>query len=149
MPDLEHQFSTFLETQLFDYSNDSLDEVCYRITAFFINNNDPAPRETLQSRSNIVCVKPEPKAFAPQAFSPNGYNKTFKPFLIFSKPDNYDFKIYDRWYQLVFSTNDLNASWDGIFNGTPAPLDGYLYIIKFMGKNDQSYTQTGTVMLLR
>ena len=50
---------------------------------------------------------------------------------------------------MVFSTNDVNASWDGVYNGDPAPLDGYLYVIKFKGKDDKEYIQTGTVMLLK
>lgn len=141
--------TTYLENALFDYSLDSLGEVCYRVTAFFENNNDKAPRETLASHSNIVCVQPEPKAYVPQAFVPSGHNKTFKPFLLYGASDNYDFKIYDRWYHLVFSTNDVNASWDGTSNGVPAPLDGYIYIIKFRGKDGKDYSQTGTVMLLK
>ena len=63
--------TTFLETALFDYGADSLSAVCYRVTAFFENNNDVAPRETLASHSNIVCVQPEPKAFVPQAIAGN------------------------------------------------------------------------------
>jgi gliding motility-associated-like protein len=141
--------TTFLETALFDYGADSLSAVCYRVTAFFENNNDVAPRETLASHSNIVCVQPEPKAFVPQAFVPTGHNKTFKPFLLYAKPDNYDFKIFDRWYHLIFSTNDINGSWDGNYNGAPAPLDGYIYVIKYKGKDDNDYTQTGTIMLLK
>ena len=62
---------------------------------------------------------------------------------------NYDFKIYDRWYRLVFSTNDVNASWDGTYKDAPAPLDAYIYLIKFRGKDDKEYTQNGTVMLLK
>lgn len=141
--------NTFTETALFDYSRDSLEEVCYRISAVFINNNDAPPREELISYSNIVCKQPEPKAFVPQAFVPEGTNKTFKPFLLYALEENYEFKIFDRWQELVFSTNDINASWDGFFKGKPAPLDSYLYIIKFKGKNNQEYTQTGMVMLLR
>lgn len=141
--------TTFSETALFDYSLDSLGEVCYRVTALFENNNDVTPRETLESHSNIVCVQPEPKAFVPQAFVPTGHNNTFKPFLLYAKSDNYDFKIYDRWYRLVYSTNDINASWNGTFKDAPALLDAYIYIVKFRGKDDKDYTQTGTVMLLK
>lgn len=139
----------YLEQKLFDYSIDSLDNVCYRLTAVFTNNNDPLPRETLRSHSNTVCAQPEPQAFVPQAFVPEGLNKTFKPFLLFSKKENYDFKIYDRWCRLLFSTQEVSESWDGTDKGNPAPLDGYLYVIRFMGKNGQEYTQAGTVMLLR
>ena len=141
--------TTYLETALFDYSSDSLNEICYRVTAFFENNNDAEPRETLKSRSNIVCVQPTPKVFVPQAFVPDGHNTTFKPFLLYAKPEGYDFKIYDRWFQLVYATNNIDDSWDGTFKDGKAPLDGYIYIIKFKGKDDKEYTQTGTVMLIR
>jgi hypothetical protein len=30
-----------------------------------------------------------------------------------------------------------------ITNGAPAPLDGYIYVIKYKGKDDNDYTQTG------
>lgn len=142
--------SIYQETQLFDFSIDSLDEVCYRITAVFTNNNDAIPRATIESHSNIICVQPKPLAFVPQAFAPNGYNKTFKPFLVFNVTDNYSFQIYDRWYRLLFSTNDIIASWDGTdLKDEIAPNDSYIYTLKFRGKNGQDYTQNGTIMLLR
>jgi gliding motility-associated-like protein len=75
--------------------------------------------------------------------------KHLSHFLLYAKPDNYDFKIFDRWYHLIFSTNDINGSWDGNYNGAPAPLDGYIYVIKYKGKDDNDYTQTGTIMLLK
>jgi gliding motility-associated-like protein len=139
----------YLDNQLFDFSLDSVQGICYRITAVFTNNNDPAPREILESHSNIICVEPEPIAFVPQAFLPDGVNNTFKPFLLYSKRDNYDFRIYDRWYQIVFSTQNVDERWDGSIDGKRAPADGYIYIVKFTGKNNREYTQTGTVMLIR
>lgn len=139
----------FFVNELFDYSQDSIPQLCYRMTAEFYNLNDKAPRELLQSHSNIICITPEPKIFIPQAFVPKGVNRTFKPFLLYAKPDGYSFQIYDRWNELVFSTNDINASWDGIYKGKYAPLDGYVYLIKYVGKNEKSYSITGTVMLLQ
>ncbi|MEN9447762.1 MAG: hypothetical protein RJA25_1052 [Bacteroidota bacterium] len=141
--------SNYLENGLFNYGADSLSEICYRLTAFFKNNNDAAPRPMLQSHSNIICVQPTPKVFVPQAFVPTGHNNTFKPFLLYALPDGYEFKIFDRWYQLVFATNDINASWDGSFKGVPAQLDAYIYTIKFKGKDGKDYNQSGTVMLLK
>jgi len=142
--------SLYKEDLLFDYTIDSLEEVCYRVTAVFTNNNDALPRETLESHSNIICVQPEPLLFAPQAFVPNGHNKTFKPFLVFAVAENYSFQIYDRWYQLLFSTNDVNARWNGTsLKDEIAPNDSYIYTVKFKGKNGKDYTQQGTVMLLR
>jgi gliding motility-associated-like protein len=141
--------TTYLDDKVFDPLLDTLANVCYRITAVFTNNNDAAPRADLESHSDVVCVQPEPEAFVPQAFVPAGLNKTFKPFLLYANKDNYVFQIYDRWHRLLYSTNNVNDSWDGIYNGSPAPLDAYIYVINFTGKNGQEYTQAGTVMLIR
>lgn len=141
--------NVYQETALFNYAADTLSEVCFRLTAYFTNNNDATPKEELKSHSNIVCVQPTPKVFVPQAFVPTGHNTTFKPFLLYAQPDGYEFKIFDRWYQLIFATNDINTSWDGTYKGISAPLDAYIYIINFKGKDGKSYTQSGTVMLLK
>lgn len=141
--------SLFKDEKLFDYTLDSL-EVCYRVTAVFTNNNDVTPRDTLESHSNVICVTPEPQAFLPQAFVPNGNNNTIKPFVVFGVAENYSFQVYDRWYRLLFSTNDVNASWNGIDGkGENAPHDAYIYTLKFKGRNGKDYTQQGTFMLLR
>lgn len=139
----------YLEEKLFDYSQDSIDEVCYRVTAFFTNNNDAIPRATLQSHSNIVCISPEPKAFIPQAFVPTGTNKIFKPILIYAVPENYSLQIYDRWHRLLFNTNNADTGWNGYYKDEIAPNDGYLYILKYKGKNGKEYETAGTVLLLR
>ncbi|HUM51365.1 MAG TPA: gliding motility-associated C-terminal domain-containing protein [Chitinophagales bacterium] len=141
--------NTFFVNELFDYSQDSIPQICYRITAEFYNLNDKAPRELLQSHSNIICITPEPKIFIPQAFVPHGYNKTFKPFLLYAKTEGYSFQIYDRWHELLFTTNDINESWNGMYKGKDAPLDGYVYLIKYVGKNEKEYSITGTIMLIR
>lgn len=141
--------TSYSEAQLFDYSQDSIDEVCYRVTAFFTNNNDVAPRSTLQSHSNIVCVSPEPKVYIPQAFVPEGVNKTFKPILIYTVAENYSLQIYDRWHRLLYSTNNSDDSWNGYYKDEIAPNDGYLYILKYKGKNGKDYETAGTVLLLR
>ena len=80
---------------------------------------------------------------------PHGYNKTFKPFLLYAKPEGYSFQIYDRWNELVFSTNNINESWNGTYKGKDAPLDGYVYLIEYVGKNEKAYSITGTIMLLQ
>lgn len=141
--------SLYKDGMVFDYTLDSI-EVCYRVTAVYTHNKDATPRETLESHSNIICVYPEPQAFIPQAFVPTGYNNTIKPFIIFGTKDNYSFQIYDRWYRLLFSTNDVNASWNGIDGkGENAPNDSYIYLLKFKGKNGKDYAQEGSILLLR
>ncbi len=44
---------------------------------------------------------------------------------------NFDLKIYNRWGQLVFSSNQVNIVWDGTVNGSPAADGIYFYDLVF------------------
>ena len=141
--------NSYLMDNLFDYTVDTLIDICFRITAEFYNLNDEAPQELLFSHSNIVCLSPKPKFFIANAFAPEGVNRTIKPILLLAKRDGYKFTIFDRWHQTVFSTEDIDATWDGTYKGDPAPFDGYLFLCEYTGKDGQTYKQTGTIMLIR
>jgi len=82
----------------------------------------------------------------PNAFTPNGdqFNDTFGPALA---PLGYTMSIWNRWGQLVFRYNGAGpASWDGTFNGKPAPSDVYVYQMQWdVCKKKES----GEVTLLR
>ncbi len=90
--------------------------------------------------------------FAPSAFTPNndGLNDTFLP-----KGDGigeYELKIYDRWGNLIFVSNDINEGWDGTANGGSevAQLDSYVYAINVKAiENNHSFTYRGVVQLVR
>lgn len=139
----------YLMNDLFDYSVDTLEDVCFRITAEFYNLNDEAPQELLYSHSNIVCLVPKPKFFMPNAFAPDGINNTIKPILLLAKPDGYQFTIFNRWHQTLFQTSDINEPWNGLYQGSPAPFDGYVFLVEYTGKDGQAYKETGTIMLIR
>lgn len=69
--------------------------------------------------------------FVPNAFSPNadGKNDVFNiiPACIISK---YQLQIFNRWGQLVFTSLNLNNSWDGTYKGKPADAGAYFYVIQ-------------------
>jgi gliding motility-associated-like protein len=68
----------------------------------------------------------------PNAFTPNGdgHNDQFKP--IFNGYHNFhQFRIVNRWGQVVFESANSNPSWDGSFNGVPQDMGVYYYYIKY------------------
>ncbi len=73
-------------------------------------------------------VKPETTIDVPTAFTPNGDNSND---LIFVRgwgiQSLVEFKIYNRWGQMVFETTDINQGWDGTFNGKEQNNDSYTY----------------------
>lgn len=85
----------------------------------------------------------------PNAFSPNGdgINDIFKAqgFGI----SKFDMRIYNRWGQMVFESNNIDLGWDGKFKGAPQPVDVYAYVVNLTFSDGTSATRTGSVTLLR
>ena len=86
----------------------------------------------------------------PNAFSPNqdGDNDLF--FILNTDEFNLTlFRIYNRWGQLVFETNNKYAGWDGTFQGQRCEIGTYIYTVTgntFAGK---PVIKKGDVTLIR
>jgi gliding motility-associated-like protein len=59
-----------------------------------------------------------------------------------------EFKIYNRWGQLLFSTKNSADCWDGTFKGAKQDPGGYPYIIKATSPCG-NIIRTGVVLLIR
>jgi len=86
----------------------------------------------------------------PNAFSPNhdGYNDTFKP-IIGAIVMEYQFTVYNRWGQVVFSTNNLYQGWDGTMGGTPQNSNVFVWSCKYKTDTGIENVEKGTVLLIR
>jgi gliding motility-associated-like protein len=88
----------------------------------------------------------------PNAFFPRGeeeLNKTFGPTINCSEQfTSYEFKVFNRWGQMVFETTNVNEEWDGQHNGNPSAGGVYVYYAKYnIGIGEQ--TLKGDVTLIR
>ena len=99
--------------------------------------------------TDSVMVSTNCDVFIPTAFSPNndGHNDWFN--IMKNSVKSYTLKVYNRWGELVFQTDDLNNSWDGTYKGVPCPSDSYTYIATGIRYNNESFYLKGTVTLLR
>jgi gliding motility-associated-like protein len=101
---------------------------------------------------SIVIINEEAKLYMPNSFTPDGneYNQYFGP--VFNESVdlvNFNMKIYNRWGQLIFDTNDPNKGWDGSFNGKLVPTGGYTWVLTFKDKNTlESFKYEGHLNLL-
>lgn len=87
----------------------------------------------------------------PTAFTPNndGLNDYFQPHNAL-KADNYEFKIFNRWGQLIFQSNNWRDRWDGRLHGTLQPPDVYVWLLKYTHRDTKlPVFRKGTVMLIR
>jgi gliding motility-associated-like protein len=85
-----------------------------------------------------------PNAFTPGRFGQNGIIKV-QSFGIATMT----FRIYNRWGQLVFETNDPNQGWDGTFRGKPEPMDVYAYTLEAQFFDGTKTTRKGDITLIR
>lgn len=80
--------------------------------------------------SDIDSLDLAPKYIFPTAFSPNADIVNNEAFIIYNfgiKKLNY-LRIFNRWGQLVFETNDLKQGWNGTYKGVDQPVGVYQYI---------------------
>jgi len=88
--------------------------------------------------------------FVPKAWSPNGDGRNDKliPIPVRIRQLTF-FRIFNRWGQIVYETNEIGAGWDGIFNGKPQVTDTYTWMLEAVGQDDRHFKFTGNSILVR
>ncbi|MFN5325185.1 MAG: PKD domain-containing protein [Bacteroidota bacterium] len=100
-----------------------------------------------------LVVLPTLTFYIPNSFTPNGdgINDVFTPVSVGIESIGYVMQIYNRWGQLVFSSDNPIRGWDGSdFNsGNELPSGVYSWNIRFKDYDDNTQLQSGVVMLVR
>lgn len=86
----------------------------------------------------------------PNTFTPDndGTNDRFR-LLKNDAVEILEFKVFNRWGQLVYDNENGDQGWDGRQNGKPAPSDAYAYLILIKLGDGQEVLLKGEVTLLR
>ena len=94
-----------------------------------------------QQRSDILV---------PKAWTPNndGRNDKLTPIPVRIRKLNF-FRIFNRWGEIVYETNELGAGWDGIYKGKPQVTDTYTWMIDAIGQDERRFRLTGNSVLVR
>lgn len=88
--------------------------------------------------------------FVPSAFSPNGdgVNDIFRVSnLTFQKLQ--EFRVFNRWGQEIFTTNDPKIGWDGTWKGVAQDMGSYQYLIRVAYPDGFVETYKGDITLVR
>ena len=107
----------------------------------------------LDSTTQLIQVKGDVLYYVPNAFTPDGdeHNNMFNP--IFTSgfdPLSYQFDVYDRWGELIFSSQNPQIGWDGYLNFVKCQEGMYAYNIRFtVSKTGEYKSITGHVNLLK
>jgi gliding motility-associated-like protein len=116
----------------------------YRVTAFKSYNMG------ITSMSNTADAYPKSTLYIPSAFTPDGdgVNDAFG-----AKGKNIislKMKIYNRWGELVYETNQLNDTWDGTYKGNAITnTDVFVYTVNAVSVDGKPLPEeNGTVTLV-
>jgi len=85
----------------------------------------------------------------PNSFSPNDDNLNDVYYVRGGPFTQLDFRIYDGWGREIFQTNDQEKGWDGTENGSEVPVGVYVYTIKAINLNGDSFDYSGKINLFR
>ncbi|MFY0672901.1 MAG: gliding motility-associated C-terminal domain-containing protein [Bacteroidia bacterium] len=142
LDEFDSRIRAFVDTNL----NDTFMTNCYRVRAV-----EKQGETNNTAWSTTFCITQEPLIYIPTAFTPElseGTNDFFGPKGAFV-PNSYSMKIYNRWGQRIYETNQ-GIPWNGKFiDNSFVPVGVYLYQIEIITSNGESYTRTGNVKIIR
>lgn len=87
--------------------------------------------------------------FIPNSFTPNedGKNDVFR--ILGGEIKKFDLKIFNRWGQIIFSSQERTRGWDGTYLSKPQPKGIYIYTVSIVLKDSSVINKKGTVLLIR
>ena len=134
-----------------NYTYNEVGEFC--ATLYVENNLDCS-----DSTSVCIIITPEFAFYAPNAFTPNddGDNDIWLPNGVGINESTYELMIFNRWGELIFTTDIWGRGWDGTRNnggeqtGVTSQIDVYVWIIQFKDNiTDRNHSYTGHISLIR
>ncbi|MBS1776481.1 MAG: PKD domain-containing protein [Bacteroidetes bacterium] len=112
----------------------------------------------LEAKNKFGCVNQTckyvdaeiyPAIDVPTAFSPNGDGVNDVLYVRGAAVDKLLFRVYNRWGEKVFETNDINVGWDGNYKGKPQEVEVYAWVLEATFLDGTTESRSGNVTLLR
>jgi len=128
--DLEVEKTEYQYTDNLELITGPGNEQCYYVEAI----PNKIYKTTNYCRSNKVCLRQEDRSFIPDAFNPVSkvvVNRTFRPIITFVDKSTYQFTVFNRLSERIFTTNDPNVAWDGKFKNEYVAEGTYIYDLKY------------------
>jgi len=97
--------------------------------------------------TDVICGPPD--VYVPNAFTPDGNGSNDVVMVRGNNIKELIFRIYDRWGELVFETNDQSVGWDGTYKGKPGDPAVYVYYLDIICIDEEEYFEKGNITLIR
>lgn len=103
--------------------------------------------------TNTIIVKEinDGAIFIPNAFSPNGDGLNDLFMAKGSTPQRFELKIFNRWGELIFATNDITKGWDGTYKGKILDTEIFVWQMEYISfcNTNETVNRKGFVFLAK
>jgi len=96
-----------------------------------------------------VIVSDGEDFFVPNAFSPNGDGNNDVLEVYGTGLAKVDLRIFNRWGEKVFDSNNQWQGWDGNYKGVESPAGVYTYYVEATYLNGKTREKKGTITIIR
>lgn len=118
----------------------------YPITLIVTNQDN-----CTDSITKYIEYKSDPLIFVPNCFTPDGdsHNNNWEFYLNGFDEEKFNVKIFDRWGEMVWESNDPTQPWDGKYNNKLVQSGSYSWIITaYYPTNDDVVQYVGHLKVL-
>jgi gliding motility-associated-like protein len=118
-------------------------------TALYMLTITNAATGCFTNDSLLIYVLEDFEIFLPTGFSPNGDQINDVFYLRGRGISDFNLNVFDRWGELVFTSNNFNVGWDGTFKGKPAMAGTYVYTLNYTNFKKTSKFLKGNLTLIK
>jgi gliding motility-associated-like protein len=116
----------------------------YHVT---VSDGDCVQQDSVTVRVvDFVCGRPT--VYVPNAFTPNFDNANEWLYVRGNFISELDFKLYDRWGELVFQTQDQSLGWNGYFKGKKVDPAVFVYYMRVVCEGGEIFFEEGNITVL-
>ncbi|MCU0432975.1 MAG: PKD domain-containing protein [Bacteroidia bacterium] len=92
------------------------------------------------STTQEICFVLETTLYIPNTFTPggDGKNEIFIPVGENIGSENYLFRVYNRWGEMIFETRSPSVGWDGTYKGRKVQIDTYVWTLQYTDANNRT-----------
>jgi gliding motility-associated-like protein len=108
-----------------------------------------SPHGCVDTVRGIVRVEENFSFYVPNSFTPNGdgVNDMFRGYGV--AINSYQMNIYNRWGELIYTTNNYDKPWDGAISTDDVQNDVFVYHIALVDQHGEKHTYVGDVSVIR
>jgi len=104
--------------------------------------------ESELSEEACVLIPRQARVFLPNAFSPNGDGLNDEFVYKADLLESVRFQVFNRWGELIFSTQTVGKGWDGTYQNAAAPQGTYLFVLEVVDQLGNSFSKSGKFTLI-